>query len=132
MDIAEILVAVCVGLVGGIASGLFGVGGGAIFVPAMVILLGEEQHTAQGVSLAVIVLTALAGSWVNVRHENVEIKVFAAVTPIAVVAVLAGSYVANLLSGETLQRIFGVAIVLVSIRMFYATWRWRRARMIHE
>jgi uncharacterized protein len=126
MDIVELIVAVGVGLVGGIASGLFGVGGGAIFVPAMVILLDQDQHTAQGVSLAVIVLTAAAGSYVNLRHHNVDAKTFRAVTPVAVAAVLAGSYIASLLSGEALQRIFGIAVVLVAIRMFYATWRSRR------
>lgn len=125
MDALEIVIAILTGLVGGVASGLFGVGGGAIFVPAMVLLLGEEQHTAQGVSLAVIVLTATSGTYVNLRHRNVERNVFAAVTPVAVIAVLAGSYLANLLSADVLQRIFGVAVVLVALRMFYATWRGR-------
>ena len=126
MDALAIVIAILTGLVGGVASGLFGVGGGAIFVPAMVLLLGEEQHTAQGVSLAVIVLTATSGTYVNLRHQNVERTVFAAVTPVAVIAVLAGSYLANLLSADVLQRIFGVAVVLVALRMFYATWRGRR------
>ena len=129
MDIVELIVAVGIGLVGGVASGLFGVGGGAIFVPAMVLLLNEDQHTAQGVSLAVIVLTAIAGSYVNLTHENVDSRVFRAVTPAAVVAVLAGSYIASLLSGEALQRIFGIAVVMVAIRMLYATWRSRRIAM---
>lgn len=126
MDAVDVLVAIAVGLIGGVASGLFGVGGGAIFVPAMVLLLGEEQHTAQGVSLAVIVLTAISGSYVNLRHNNVERTVFAAVTPVAVIAVLGSSYVANQLSAETLQRIFGVAVVLVALRMFWTTWRSRQ------
>jgi uncharacterized membrane protein YfcA len=127
MDAVDVLVAIAVGFIGGVASGLFGVGGGAIFVPAMVLLLGEEQHTAQGVSLAVIVLTAISGSYVNLRHNNVEKTVFAAVTPVAVIAVLGSSYVANQLSAETLQRIFGVAVVLVALRMFWTTWRDRGA-----
>ncbi|HET9201141.1 MAG TPA: sulfite exporter TauE/SafE family protein [Dehalococcoidia bacterium] len=130
MELGELLIAVAVGLVGGIASGLFGVGGGAIFVPAMVILLGEDQHTAQGVSLAVIVLTALAGSYVNVKHDNLERSVFLAVMPMAVIAVVVGSYLANLLSGETLQRIFGVAVIVVALRMFYASFRARRMRSL--
>jgi uncharacterized membrane protein YfcA len=129
MDIVELIVAVGIGLVGGIASGLFGVGGGAIFVPAMVILLDEDQHTAQGVSLAVIVLTAVAGSYVNLTNDNVDSRVFRAVTPAAVVAVLVGAYIASLVSGETLQRIFGIAIVLVALRMLYATWRYRRVEV---
>jgi uncharacterized protein len=130
MDIVELIVAVGIGLVGGVASGLFGVGGGAIFVPAMVLLLNEDQHTAQGVSLAVIVLTAIAGSYVNLTHDNVDSKVFRAVTPAAVVAVLVGSYMASLLSGEALQRIFGIAVVVVAIRMLYAAWRSRRIAML--
>lgn len=126
----ELIAAVLLGFLGGVASGLFGVGGGAIFVPAMVLLLGEPQHSAQGVSLAIIVVTATSGSYVNLRNRNIEGRVFVLVTPAAVVAVLAASYVASQLSGETLQRIFGVAVILVALRTFYEAWRRRGAEPV--
>ncbi|MEX2237481.1 MAG: sulfite exporter TauE/SafE family protein [Dehalococcoidia bacterium] len=119
----ELLVSIGVGFIGGVGAGLFGVGGGAIFVPALVLLLGEEQHGAQGVSLAVIVATATSGSIVNLRHRNVDLRAFAAVTPVAVVAVLIGAYLASVLPGDTLKRIFGAAVLLVGLRMLYTSLR---------
>lgn len=119
----DLLVAILVGFIGGVASGLFGVGGGAIFVPAMVLLLDEPQHSAQGVSLGIIVITAMSGSYVNMRNRNIDFRVFSLVTPVAVAAVLVGAYAASLLSSETLQRIFGVAVILVALRTFYDSWR---------
>ncbi|MPZ24059.1 MAG: TSUP family transporter [Dehalococcoidia bacterium] len=124
----DILIAIVAGLLGGIASGLFGVGGGAIFVPAMVLLLDEPQHSAQGVSLAVIVLTAMSGSYVNAKNKNIDKRVLIAVMPVAIVAVLASSWVASLLSADALRKVFGVIIVLVSIRLF--TDRGHRAEQV--
>jgi uncharacterized membrane protein YfcA len=66
---------------------------------------------------------------VNLTNDNVDSRVFRAVTPAAVVAVLVGAYIASLVSGEALQRIFGIAIVLVALRMLYATWRYRRVEV---
>jgi uncharacterized protein len=123
MDAFDILIALLTGLLGGVASGLLGIGGGAIFVPAMVLLLDEPQHGAQGASLAVIVLTATSGTIVNARHHNVDYTVFGRVMPAAVVAVLVGSYLASLLSADTLQTLFGVIVIAVALRMLFGTFR---------
>jgi hypothetical protein len=123
MDVLDVLVAVLTGLLGGVASGLLGIGGGAVFVPAMVLLLDEPQHAAQGASLAVIVLTATSGTIVNVSHDNVDYRIFSRVMPAAVVAVLLGSYVASLMSADTLQTLFGVVVVAVASRMLLSTFR---------
>ena len=61
MTPTDVLLIFGVGLLAGVLSGLFGVGGGVLLVPAMVIVLGYGQHLAQGTSLLVIIPTAIAG-----------------------------------------------------------------------
>lgn len=118
-----------IGLVGGVLAGMLGIGGGAVFVPAMVLLLGEEQHAAQGVSLAVIVFTAATGSFSHLRNQNVDLAVARWIIPFAVPASVLGAWLANRLDAETLQRVFGATILLVSLQMLRGSWlAWRRQR----
>src|SRR5690606_12524991 len=62
------VIGIGIGLDAGIASGVAGIGGGVIMVPAMVFLLGVSQHTAEGTSLVAILFAALAGTRVNLRN----------------------------------------------------------------
>ena len=68
-------VIVLAGVSAGILSGLMGVGGGMILVPMMVFLMGIPQHAAQGISLLVIIPTALTGLWRFHRQGIVRYKV---------------------------------------------------------
>ena len=111
-----------IGLVGGAFGGLLGIGGGAIFVPALVLLLGQYQHIAQGISLIVIISTALSGTAVNLRSGYIDKKIVIWVTPPAVILAIIGGYTAGLLDSETLSRIFGFVVLYVAIRSFYTTW----------
>jgi uncharacterized protein len=116
-----------VGLVGGIAAGALGIGGGAIFVPGMVILLGAGQHEAQGVSLAVIVLTASVGALTHYRHGTVDVRAAGWIVPASLPAGAAGALVAAFLDAATLQRIFAAVILAVGVQMVMtATLRIRR------
>src|SRR6185436_16536056 len=85
------LVAAIIGLVSGIASGLFGVGGGIVMVPAMVLFLSppiRDVKQAIGTSLIVIIPTALMGSYKHFTQGNIEWRTAAAIAPLAI----AGSY----------------------------------------
>jgi hypothetical protein len=114
---------------GGLVSGALGVGGGAIFVPALVLLLGTDQHEAQGVSLCVIVAAAITGSLTHARHGSVDGRAARAIVPLAVPAGIAGALVASWLNGDVLQLIFAVVLVGVGIQMFFtATRGLRRAQ----
>ena len=75
LDLNDWLLALGVGLVTGVISGLMGIGGGNVLVPASTILLHLGQHQAQGVSLLVIVPTAISGAWTHYRRGNVQVKV---------------------------------------------------------
>lgn len=112
-----------IGLVGGAASGLLGIGGGTLFVPAMVLILGKEQHLAQGVSLVVIIPTAISATLANAKAGFVDAEATKWVTPFAIAFALGGGYVAGLLEGQTLSRIFGVVVLYVGSRTLITTLR---------
>jgi len=121
----EVLAALAIGLTGGIAGGLLGVGGGIIFVPALVLLLDVGQHTAQGISLAVIVPTAISGSLTNARGGWIDAGVARWVTPPAIVAGVAGATFAGFIGGDLLTRIFGLVLVYAGARTLLSLYRSR-------
>ncbi|MBN8249468.1 MAG: sulfite exporter TauE/SafE family protein [Verrucomicrobia bacterium] len=106
-----------IGLLGGFASGLLGVGGGIIMVPAMNLLAQVPIKTAIGTSLAVIIPTALIGVREHHRQGNVDWRI---ALPIAVTAIV-GGYIGARLAGSVspvlLKRSFGILMVLVGARM---------------
>ena len=68
------LAAVAIGLVAGVLAGLLGIGGGALFVPALVLLLGLSQVDAEATSLLAIVPVALVGAWRQQRYGNLRLR----------------------------------------------------------
>jgi uncharacterized membrane protein YfcA len=102
------------GVVAGVISGLFGVGGGVVFVPALTLILGRHQLQAEATSLAAIVPVALAGSWRQHREGLVRWETAAIIGLASVVGVLAGAEVATSLSNTALERAFGVFLVLIA------------------
>jgi hypothetical protein len=128
----DVVVALLIGLAGGTFGGLLGIGGGTLFVPALVLILGEDQHVAQGVSLVVIVPTAMSATAANLRRGYVDREVAAWVTPAAVALALGGAFLAGRIEGETLSRIFGVVVVYVGSRSLYSSWRAGRAERASE
>ena len=126
----DVLIALAVGFAGGVAAGLLGIGGGAVFIPGMVFLLDREQNVAQGISLTVIVVTALVAGWKHSRHGNVDFQVARWMIPIAVLLSVVGALLATQLSAEVLRRIFGSFVLIVALRVLYETiTSWRRARV---
>lgn len=122
-----------IGLAGGLSSGALGVGGGAIFVPGLVILLGTGQHEAQAASLNVIVVTALVGAFTHYRHGTADLRSAAWIVPAAVPAGVAGAMAAGQLDGAILQRIFAVVLVGVGTQMLVtATRALRRPPATHS
>lgn len=106
-----------IGLVGGVASGLFGVGGGIIMVPAMMYGLGLPIKTAIGTSLAVIIPTTLVGSIKHFQMGNVQFSTALVLAPTAILGGYAGAWLSSQLSDANLKRAFGGFIVLVGLRL---------------
>ncbi len=114
---------VILGLFAGVLSGTLGIGSGIIVIPALVLLGGFEQKTAQGTALAVMVPMALVGAIRYWRNPQVELSgtVILLLVLGAVVGTLAGTELAGRLPAGTLQKIFAVLLMVVAIRMFIAS-----------
>jgi len=124
--VASLAIAVGIGLVAGVASGVAGIGGGVIMVPAMVFLLGMNQHIAEGTSLMAILFTAVAGTRVNLRNHRVDLRQAALIGVGGVIFALIGVQFALGMSSETLTRVFGAFVALVGVRMIVKLLRDRR------
>ncbi len=113
MEIAKLLLT---GVLAGVAAGFFGIGGGMIIVPALVYLLGFEQHKATGTSLAIL-LPPLGLGAVYEYHKKGHVDFNAALIIGALLAVgaWAGGKYANQLKGPTLQLGFGVFAVVMGV-----------------
>ncbi len=119
----DIIAALLIGLAGGFAGGMLGIGGGAIYVPALVILLGVDQHAAQGASLVAIVPTAVVGSITHFRNNNIDVPVVVQIVPIAIIAGFAAGFLADKLDATTLQRIFGVVMAYLALNTIWSALR---------
>src|SRR5437764_601370 len=95
---------VAIGLAAGFFGALFGVGGGILFVPALPIVLGVEQHHAQGTSLLAIVPTVIVGTWRQHRYGNVRWKPAVVLGLAGIAGVVAGGFLAEALPGAILRR----------------------------
>lgn len=113
-----------IGLAGGVTSGALGVGGGSIFVPALVLGLGLGQHEAQGISLWVVVAASISGSWTHYRIGTVDVAAARWIAPAALPGAVAGAIVAASMGGRTLQVIFAVVLIVIGLQML-ATARQR-------
>lgn len=122
----DIIVGLIVGFVGGFAGGMLGVGGGAIYIPAMVLFLDKPQHLAQGASLAAMIATAIVGGVTHLRQRNVRLATVADVAPPAVVAGFGGALLADTLDAEVLRRIFAVVILYFALTMIIGAVRMGR------
>jgi hypothetical protein len=113
--------AVLLGFTAGIVAGMFGVGGGILFVPTL-IALGLGQVEAQATSLAAILPTVAAGTWRQASYGNVRWKPALMVGLTSVAGVVVGAQVALSLPEDVLRRLFAVLLVAVAA---HVAWRAR-------
>ena len=118
------LALIAVGLGTGILSATLGIGGGIVFVPALVALFGFDQHLAEGTSLLVIVPTALIGTMAHARAGRVDWKIGLLVGAGGVVGGFAGAHIALELAPAVLRRLFAAFLAVMALRML---WRTRSA-----
>jgi uncharacterized protein len=106
------------GMLTGIISGMFGIGGGIILIPALVFFFGFTQHAAQGTTMALLVLPiGFFAALEYYRHGNVDIRVGVLIALGFFVGGFFGARIATELSEAILTRVFGVGLVLIGIRM---------------
>jgi uncharacterized membrane protein YfcA len=109
-----------VGGVAGLLSGLFGVGGGLVMVPALVLLLAMPQHRAHATSLAAIIPIAAVGAAIFGRAESVDILAAALLVAGSLIGVQVGARLMNRLNGERLALLFGGFTLVVALAMLLA------------
>lgn len=115
----QLFIAGIIGLVSGITSGLFGVGGGIVMVPAMMYFMKMDIKLAVGTSLAVIIPTALMGSFKHFQMGNVDWRIALSLAPMAVVGSYGGAWLTKEISSANLKRAFGGFLVLVGLRLAF-------------
>lgn len=125
MSGTTILLGVTLGLAAGVLSGLFGVGGGILFVPALV-ALGLGQVEAGATSLLAIVPTAAVGIWRQSRYGNMRVKPAVIVGVASIAGVEAGVRIATAMPEHALRRLFGLLLLLVAAQLAWQTVRIRR------
>ena len=108
------------GLAAGILSGLIGIGGGILIVPILVLLFGFTQQQAQGTSLAVLLLPiGLLAVWTYYNQGLVNIKAGALIAAGFFIGGLLGAKLAVNISNDLLSKIFGIALLLIAIKMIF-------------
>lgn len=114
---SHVALALALGLAGGTLAGLFGVGGGIVFVPALTLGLGLSQISAEATSLAAIVPVVAVGSYRQHRSGLVDWSSAGVIGLCSLVGVLAGAEIALRLPETTLRRAFAVFLVLSAAQM---------------
>jgi len=118
-----LLLAGAIGLVAGVLAGLFGVGGGILFVPTLTLVLGLTQLHAEASSLLAILPTAVAGAWRQRRYGNVRWRRALILGLSAIIGVEAGVQLAEALPEHALRRLFGLLMLAVAAQLAWRTLR---------
>ena len=108
------------GVLAGILSGLIGIGGGLIIIPALVFGFGFSQHTAQGTTLALMVPPiGILAAWTYYKGGYVDVRVAGLICLGFIFGGLLGAKIATHVSSNVLEKIFGAALLLVSLKMIF-------------
>jgi len=120
MSIQTIILLVIVGLLAGVLSGLVGLGGGVIIVPALVFLLGFSQHQAQGTSLGILLLPAGMFAVMNYYKKGyIDVKVVLLLFVGFLVGGWLGSKISLSLPEGTLKKVFAIALLLIAGKVLF-------------
>lgn len=108
------------GLLAGVLSGLIGIGGGIFIVPALVFFFGLSQHQAQGTTLALLVPPiGILAAWTYYKQGYVNLEIAAFICLGFFLGGLLGAKIATNLSNVVLGKVFGVALLLISLKMIF-------------
>lgn len=115
-----IFILLCIGLMAGILSGMVGVGGGIIIVPALIYFMSMNQQQAQGTSLAVLLLpVGILAVYNYYKAGFVDIRSTLIIASTFVVGGFIGSKIAIAIDQNTLKKVFGIFMLLLSLKMIF-------------
>ncbi len=116
----KVVVLLIAGVLTGFLSGMMGVGGGSVMVPVMVILVGLDQHTAQGSSLLTMVPTGIAGALTHFRLGNVRTNLLTGLIAGILIGTYLGGQIAHFMQDSTLRAVFAVMLIWTGLRYIRA------------
>jgi uncharacterized protein len=117
----NILLFILLGITAGVLSGLIGIGGGVIIVPALLFIFGFSQHQAQGTTLALLVPPiGILAAWTYYRQGYVDFHAALFICIGFLIGSFAGAKLATNISNIVLERTFGIALLLISLKMIFA------------
>lgn len=116
----EIMAFIALGLAAGALSGLIGIGGGVIIVPALVFLFHFSQHRAEGTTLAILIPpVGLLAVMPYYRNGHVDLRIAALIALGFLFGGWGGGHLANALPAGALQRLFGAVLLFLALRMLW-------------
>lgn len=120
MDMQTVLILVAVGICAGMLSGLVGVGGGIIIVPALVFFLAFSQKMAQGTSLGILLLpVGILGVMQYYKQGYIDMRVVLIISLAFLIGSYFGSKIALSLPQETVKKIFAVMMMIIAVKMLF-------------
>ncbi|MCS7244206.1 MAG: sulfite exporter TauE/SafE family protein [Candidatus Calescibacterium sp.] len=115
------IVVVFIGLVAGILSGMLGIGGATVVIPGLVYLVGLDQKTAQGTSLALLMIPVVFTAFINYYRAGFFHKEYALLLILVFpIGAYVGSLLALSLDSSILRRIFGIFLIFIAIKMIFS------------
>jgi uncharacterized membrane protein YfcA len=115
-----VIILLCIGLLAGILSGMVGIGGGIVIVPALIYFLGYSQHQAQGTVLFMFLMPiGILGVYNYYQAGHIETRTALIIACTFVVGSFFGSKISIAMDQTTLKRVFGVIIFLLSLKMIF-------------
>jgi hypothetical protein len=120
MRMTTIIILLLIGLAAGMLSGMVGIGGGVVIVPALVYFLAFSQKTAQGTSLAMLMFpVGILGVWQYYKQGHVDFKIVVFVALGFILGSLLGSKISLGMSDDKVKKFFGIVMLLVSLKMLF-------------
>lgn len=117
----NIIAFIAVGILAGILSGMFGVGGGIVIVPALVYLCGFSQLKAQGTSLAIMLPPVGIAAFIQYyKQGQVDVKAGILICIFLVFGSMFGAKIAHIIPIAVLKKSFGVLMILISLKMIFS------------
>lgn len=117
----NVILFIIIGLVAGILSGLFGIGGGIIIVPALIYVCGFDQLKAQGTSLAILLPPVGILAFINYyKRGQVNVQAGILICVSLVIGSVFGSKIANNIPLSILKKAFGLLMILISLKMIFS------------
>jgi len=120
MEVLFVAAVVTVGFASGILSGMFGVGGGILFVPTLSLVVGLSHLSAEATSLAAIIPVVLIGAWQQDRYGNVRWRPAIVIGLTSAGGVVAGVALATWLSEGVLEKLFAGLLLVVAARLAWS------------